>query len=114
MRRIFTAQLSMAPTKTVRFWFTKFTKGKTHKSILLLETFSLTEGFIRERFTHFNSNNRFFKQTNCQQTLSVKKNLTVNTNLGQASRPNLDKFGIGNDVPVIAGRHCSQTIGLTA
>ena len=78
MKRIFTAQLSMTPTKTVRFWFTKFTKGKTHKSILLRETFSFTEGFIRERFKHF-SNNRFFKQTNCQQTLSVRKNLTVNT-----------------------------------
>ena len=113
METIFTARLSMAPTKTVRFWFTNFTKGKTHKSILLRETFSLTEGFIRERFSHF-SNNLFVKQTNCQKTLSVRTNLTVNTNLGQTSRLNLDKFGIGNDVPVIAGRHCSQTIGLMA
>ena len=113
MKIIFTARLSMASTKTVPFWFTKFTKGKIHKSILLRETFSLTEGFIQERFSHF-SNNQFFKQTNCQKTLSVRKNLTVNTNLGQTSRLNLDKCGIGNDVHVIAGRHCSQTIGLMA
>ena len=58
------------------------------------ETFSLTEGLKQEQFSHF-SNNRFFKQTNCQKTLSVKKNLTVNTNLGQTSRVNLDKCGIG-------------------
>ena len=101
----------MASTETVRLWFTKFTKGKTHKSILLRETFSLSGGFIQERFSHFSSN-RFFKQTNCQKTLSVRKNLTVNTNLGQTSRVNLDKFGIGNDVRVIADRHCSQIIGL--
>ena len=74
MKITFTARLSMASTKTVRFWFTKFTKGKTHKSILLRETFSLSEGFIQERFSNFSSN-RLFKQTNCQKTLSVKKNL---------------------------------------
>ena len=111
MKIIFTARLSTASTKTVRFWFTKFTKRKTHKSILLRETFSLTEGFIRERFSHF-SNSRFLKQAT--KTLSVRKYLTENTNLGQTSRLNLDKFGTGNDVPVIAGRHCSQTIGLMA
>ena len=109
MKITFTAQLSMASTKTVHFWFTEFTKGKTHKSILLQDMFSLSEGFIRERFSHF-SNNRFFKQTNYQKTLSVSKNLTVNTNLGQTSLVNLGKFGIGNDVSVIADRHCTQTI----
>ena len=66
MKIIFTAWLSMTSKKTVRFWFTKFTKGKTHKSILLPETFSLTEGFIRERFSQF-SNSRFLKQTNCNK-----------------------------------------------
>ena len=114
MKIIFTAQLSMASTKTVRFWFTKFTKGKTHKSILLRKTyaFSLTEGFIRERFSHF-SNNRFFKQTNCQKTLSVRKNLAVNTNLGQTSRLNLDKCGIGTVVSQTTNV-VSQTTGLMA
>ena len=82
MKIAFTARLSMASTKTVHFWFTKFTKGKTHKSILLWETFLLSGGFIQERFSHF-SNNRFFKQTNYQKTLSLRKNPTVNTNLGQ-------------------------------
>ena len=67
MKIIFTPRLSTASTKTVRFWFTKFTKGKTQKSILLRETFSLTEGFIRERFSHF-SNSRLLKQTNCNKT----------------------------------------------
>ena len=47
-----------------------------------------------------------------RKTLSVRKNFTGNINLSQTSRLNLDKFGIGNDIPVITDRHCSQTIGL--
>ena len=66
MKIIFTARLSTTSTKTIRFWFTEFTKVKTHKSILLRETFSVTEGFIRERFSHL-SNSRFLKQTNCNK-----------------------------------------------
>ena len=111
MKITFTAWLSMASTKTVCFWFTKFTKGKTHKLILLPETISLSGGVIQERFSHF-SNNQFFRQTNCQKTLSVRKNLTLNTNVGQTSHVNLNKFGIGSNIPVIVHWHCPQTIGL--
>ena len=33
------------------------------------------------------------------KTLSVRKNITGNINLGQTSHLNLDKFGTGNDIP---------------
>ena len=33
------------------------------------------------------------------KTLSVRKNIIGNINSGQKSRLNLDKFGIGNEIP---------------
>ena len=98
----------MASTKTVRFWFTKFTKGKTHKSILLQEMFSLTEGFIRERFSHF-SNNRFFKQTKWPENLVSKKESYSKHKFRPKNSSKLGQMWYRNDVPAIAGRHCSQT-----
>ena len=100
MKITFTAWLSIASTKTVQFLVHKINQREDSQIDFTTGNVSLSGRFIQERFSHF-SNNRFFKQTNCQKTLSVRKNLTVNTNLGQTSCVNWDKFGIGNDVPVI-------------
>ena len=50
----------------------------------------------QERFSNFD-NDRSFKQRNCRKTLSVRKNFI--STLSQTSRLNLDKFGIGNEIP---------------
>ena len=86
----------MASTKTVRFWFTEFTKWKTHKSILLPETFAT--GVLYDNDFHNLATVDFSSRQIAKKTLSVRKNQTANTNLGQTTRVNMDKFGIGNDV----------------
>ena len=45
----------------------------------------------------------FSSRESAGKTLSVRKNIIGNTNLGQTSRLNLDKFGIGNDIPDCLG-----------
>ena len=110
---IFTARLSIASTKTFCFWFTKFTQGKTRKSILLRETFSLTEGFIRDRLSHISATIDFQADKLPENLVSKAESYSKHK-----FRPNesskLGQMWYRNDVPVIAGRHCSQTIGLMA
>ena len=55
-------------------------------------------GITQEWFLNF-GNNRFFKQRNYREILSVRKNVIGNINVGQTSRLNLDKFGISNNIP---------------
>ena len=56
--------------------------GKNHKNVSqILATINFSSGEIDGKF------------------LLVWKNFIGNINLGQASRLNLDKFGISNDIP---------------
>ena len=69
---------------------------KTHKSILLWEMFLCTfgGGGCTRTFLKFWLSSREITG----KTLSVRKNIIGNINLGQF-RPNVDKFGISNEIP---------------
>ena len=52
-----------------------------------------------------------------RKTLSGRKDITGNTNLGQASHLNVDKFGVGNDIRDCRSSPCTipmNYIGLLA
>ena len=77
--------------------------GKTHKSILLRETFFFLHvwgggGGQEQRFSNV-SNNRFFNREITGKTLPAWKNVIGNITLSQTSGLNLDKFGVGNYIP---------------
>ena len=60
------------------------------------------------------SQQSIFQTDKLPENLVSKEESYTEHKLGQTSRVNLDKFGIGNDVPVIVDRHCSQTVRLMA
>ena len=75
-------------------------KGKL-KWILLWETFffaHLEVGFYTRTSLKFWQQLVFQTEKIARKTLSVDKNFIGNINLGQKSRLNLDKFGIGIDI----------------
>ena len=55
-------------------------------------------GVTQQRFSN-PGNSQFSSRDIDGKFLSVWKNFIGNINLGQPSRLNLDKFGIGNDIP---------------
>ena len=76
--------------------------GKIHKLILLQETFfSHLEvwGLYTRMFLKFWQQLIFQAEKWQEKLLSVRENFIDGVNLGQTSYLNLDKFGIGNNVP---------------
>ena len=62
-------------------------------------------GVLHKNVSHILATINFLSGEIAEKTLSVRKNFIGNINLGQTSHLNLNKFGIGNDVP-FADRHC--------
>ena len=57
------------------------------------------EGGVHKNVSQILATIDFFNGEIAEKSLSVRKNFMGNINLGQISHLNMDKYGIGNDIP---------------